>query len=94
MNTSDIRISALKDIKRIVIKIGSRVLASTGSGLNSLRIKRIAREVVELHQKGFEIVIVSSGAVVAGMKELGLTKRPREIPLKQAAASIGQSKLI
>ncbi len=91
---SDIRISALKNVKRIVIKIGSRVLASTGSGLNSRRIKRIAREIVELHQKGFEIVIVSSGAVVAGMKELGLTKKPREIPLKQAAASIGQSKLI
>lgn len=94
MKTSAIRISTLKDIKRIVIKIGSRVIASTGSGLNSLRMKRITREIVELHHAGFEIVIVSSGAVVAGMKELGLTKRPREIPIKQAAASIGQSKLI
>ncbi|MBI5194515.1 MAG: glutamate 5-kinase [Nitrospirae bacterium] len=88
------RISVLKDVKRIVIKIGSRVLASTGSGLNSRRIKRIAREIGELHHRGFEVVIVSSGAVVAGMNELGLTKKPREIPLKQAAASIGQSKLI
>lgn len=94
MKTSAIRISALKGVKRIVIKIGSRVLASAGSGLNSRRIKRIAREIGELHQRGFEIVIVSSGAVVAGMNELGLTKRPREIPLKQAAAAIGQSKLI
>lgn len=94
MKDSAIRISALKGVKRIVIKIGSRVLASTGSGLNSRRIKRIAREIGELHQRGFEIVIVSSGAVVAGMNELGLTKRPREIPLKQAAAAIGQSKLI
>lgn len=94
MKNSAIRISTLKGVKRIVIKIGSRVLASTGSGLNSRRIKRIAREIGELHQRGFEIVIVSSGAVVAGMNELGLTKRPREIPLKQAAASIGQSKLI
>lgn len=94
MKTSAIRISALKGVKRVVIKIGSRVLASAGSGLNSRRIKRIAREIGELHQRGFEIVIVSSGAVVAGMNELGLTKRPREIPLKQAAAAIGQSKLI
>lgn len=94
LKTSAIRNSALKDVKRIVIKIGSRVLASAGSGLNSRRIKRIAKEIGELHKRGFEIVIVSSGAVVAGMNELGLTKRPREIPLKQAAAAIGQSKLI
>ena len=94
MKTSAIRISALKGVKRVVIKIGSRVLASAGSGLNSRRIKRIAKEIGELHKRGFEIVIVSSGAVVAGMNELGLTKRPREIPLKQAAAAIGQSKLI
>lgn len=94
MKVSTIRVATLKDIRRIVIKIGSRVLASTGEGINSRRMKRIVREIVGLHQRGHEIVIVSSGAIVAGMKELGLNHRPRAIPLKQAAASIGQSKVI
>src|SRR3990172_1275845 len=94
MRVSDNRVALIKNIKRIVIKIGSRVLASTGEGINSRRMKRIVREIVGLHQRGYEIVIVSSGAIVAGMKELGLNHRPRAIPLKQAAASIGQSKVI
>ncbi len=94
MKISDRRVTALKDIRRIVIKIGSRVIASTGEGINSRRMKRIVREIVELHQRGYEIVIVSSGAIVAGMKELGLHHRPKGIPLKQAAASIGQSRVI
>ncbi|MBI5038420.1 MAG: glutamate 5-kinase, partial [Nitrospirae bacterium] len=94
MRVSDNRVALIKNIKRIVIKIGSRVLASTGEGINSRRMKRIVREIVGLHQRGYEIVIVSSGAIVAGMKELGLNRRPRAIPLKQAAASIGQSKVI
>ncbi len=94
MKLSDTRISMLKDVRRIVIKIGSRVLASTRQGLNAQRIRRIVREISELHQRGYEIVIVSSGAIVAGMKELGLNNKPKGISLKQAAASIGQSKLI
>ena len=94
MKVSTIRVATLKGIRRIVIKIGSRVLASTGKGINSRRMKRIVREIVALQQRGYEIVVVSSGAIVAGMKELGLNHRPRAIPLKQAAASIGQSKVI
>ena len=94
MKISNTRVTALKNIKRIVIKIGSRVLASTREGINSRRMRRIVREITGLHQSGYEIVIVSSGAIVAGMKELGLNNKPKSIPLKQAAASIGQSKVI
>lgn len=94
MKVSDIRVAALKDVRRIVIKIGSRVIASTKQGLNHQRMKRIVREVAELHQKGYEMVVVSSGAIVAGMKELGLNNKPKGISLKQAAASIGQSKVM
>lgn len=94
MKPSDIRAALLKDIRRIVIKIGSRVLASSTRGLNTQRIKRITKEIANLRQEGYEIVIVSSGAIVAGMKELGLSNKPKGIPLKQAAAAIGQSKLI
>ncbi len=94
MKTSNIRAALLKDIRRIVIKIGSRVLASSARGLNTQRIKRITKEIAALRQEGYEVVIVSSGAIVAGMKELGLSSKPKGIPLKQAAAAIGQSKLI
>ncbi len=94
MKPSDIRVALLKDIRRIVIKIGSRVLASSTRGLNTQRIRRITKEIVYLRQEGYEVVVVSSGAIVAGMKELGLSNKPKGIPLKQAAAAIGQSKLI
>jgi len=94
MKPSDIRVALLKDIRRIVIKIGSRVLASSTRGLNTQRIRRITKEIASLRQEGYEVVVVSSGAIVAGMKELGLSNKPKGIPLKQAAAAIGQSKLI
>jgi len=94
VKTSDIRAALLKDVRRIVIKIGSRVLASSARGLNTRRMKSIVKEIATLRQDGYEVVIVSSGAIVAGMKELGLSNKPKGIPLKQAAAAIGQSKLI
>lgn len=94
MKQSETRINLLRGVRRIVIKIGSRVLASSTRGLNTRRIKSIAKEIAALRQLGYEVVIVSSGAIVAGMKELGLSNKPKGIPLKQAAAAIGQSKLI
>ena len=94
MKLSDTRAAVLKDIRRIVIKIGSGVIASTTRGFNTQRVRRIVREIAELREAGYEVVIVSSGAIVAGMKELGLSDRPKALPIKQAAASVGQSKLI
>ena len=94
MKLSETRVSLLTGVRRIVIKIGSRVLASSARGLNSRRMMSIVKEIATLRQEGYEIVIVSSGAIVAGMKELGLSSKPKSIPLKQAAAAIGQSRLI
>lgn len=93
MKISPKRFSYLKDVKRLVIKIGSKVLSSRG-GLDTKNMNHLIAEIVRLHQHGKEIIIVSSGAIVAGMKELGLSSRPKNLPLKQAAAAIGQSKLI
>lgn len=84
----------LKKVKRIVIKIGSRVLTCEDNGLDSVLIGGLAGEVSRFRKSGYEIVIVSSGAVAAGRKELGLGDRPRTIPQKQAAAAVGQSKLM
>ncbi|MHB8881741.1 MAG: glutamate 5-kinase [Thermodesulfovibrionales bacterium] len=81
-------------MKRIVVKIGSNILADEQEGLNMKRILALASDIVEVKGMGYEIVVVSSGAVAAGMKKLGLAEKPRDIKLKQAAAAIGQSSLM
>ncbi|HEY7746789.1 MAG TPA: glutamate 5-kinase [Desulfuromonadales bacterium] len=87
------RKTLLSYVKRVVIKVGSGVI-SDNDGLDATMIEAIARSVSELRQRGLEVVIVSSGAVAAGKGDLGIVGRPRTIPLKQAAAAIGQSRLM
>lgn len=81
-------------MKRVVIKIGSNILASAEHGLNTRRLKAITRDISEIMDTGIEAVIVSSGAIAAGLKKLGLKGKPKDIQLKQAAAAIGQSSLM
>jgi glutamate 5-kinase len=81
-------------MSRVVVKIGSNILTEKKGGLNSRRVFAIARDVSEAVDAGHEVVIVSSGAVAAGMKKLGLREKPKEIRLKQAAAAVGQSSLM
>ena len=89
------RKKVLKKVSRIVIKIGSGVLTSPDrSGLDDTVIEEITRQVSTLHKSGHETILVSSGAIAAGVKELNLKKTPVDIPHKQAAAAIGQSRLI
>lgn len=80
--------------KRIVIKIGSSVIASQDKGLNEARLAGIAEEVAMLRDEGHELLLVSSGAILCGTEKLGLSERPRTIPMKQAAAAVGQSRLM
>ncbi len=84
----------LKNIKRIVIKVGSSVITGPDAGLDAAVIGRLAAEVAGVMAKKREVVMVSSGAVAAGRKELGMEERPRTIPQKQAAAAVGQSRLM
>ncbi len=81
-------------MSRIVIKIGSNILAGGAEGLNYKRIQSIARDVAKARGMGHEAVMVSSGAIAAGMKKLGLKEMPREIRMKQASAAVGQSSLM
>lgn len=81
-------------MKRLVIKIGSSILASGDNGLDMSRIQSLADDISAVHDSGCDIVVVSSGAVAAGMKKLNLRERPRDIVLKQAAAAVGQSSLM
>ncbi len=81
-------------MKRLVVKIGSNILAEAKEGLDMKRIASIACDISELHHTGYDVVLVSSGAIAAGMRKLGLKEKPRDIKLKQAAAAIGQSSLM
>lgn len=81
-------------MKRIVIKIGSNILTYGDEGLDTKRIAFLAHDIAETHNSGYDIVLVSSGAIAAGMKKLGLKEKPRTIKFKQAAAAIGQSSLM
>jgi len=80
---------------RIVLKFGSGILSTEhGIGLSRRQISRLAKEVGALVRAGHECIIVSSGAVAAGLATLGLTARPKELAAKQACAAVGQSQLM
>jgi len=85
--------SHLKDLKKIVLKVGSGLLTHE-RGLNTTFFSRLAREVALLKQEGREVTLVSSGAIASGMQALGLTERPKELTRKQAVAALGQPLLM
>jgi glutamate 5-kinase len=80
---------------RIVLKFGSGILSTKdGIGLSRPQIARLVREVGALVRAGHQCVIVSSGAVAAGLATLGLESRPKQLAAKQACAAVGQSQLM
>lgn len=84
----------LAKARRIVVKIGSSLVASRGSGLRPDRIDRLAEDISAVKAGGREAVLVSSGAIVSGIQKLDLTTYPKRLPIKQAAAAVGQSRLM
>ena len=88
------REQVLASCKRIVVKIGSSLVASPRGGLRLDRINRLAKELGAIQSQHREIVVVSSGAIVAGISHLALEAYPHELPLQQAAAAVGQSRLM
>ncbi|HEY0259509.1 MAG TPA: glutamate 5-kinase [Lacisediminihabitans sp.] len=86
--------AGLAGARRIVVKIGSSSLTREDGGLNLNRIDVVARLAAQWCQGGREILIVSSGAVAAGLDPLGMTSRPRDLASVQAAASMGQGLLV
>ena len=79
---------------RMVLKLGSTSLTRPDGGLDLNRIDIVARLVAGLRRRGHDVVLVSSGAVAAGLAPLGLERRPDELRLLQAAASVGQGRLV
>ncbi|OHB38860.1 MAG: glutamate 5-kinase [Planctomycetes bacterium RIFCSPHIGHO2_02_FULL_50_42] len=80
--------------KRLVVKVGTGVITTKDGLLDMTQVASISRQAVGLRRRGYEVAVVSSGAVGAGMGELGMRKRPTTLPEIQAAAAVGQSKLI
>lgn len=79
---------------RAVIKIGSSSLTYANGKINLRALERLVRVISDLRNRGIEIVLVSSGAVSLGFSKMGLSKRPSAMPIKQAAASVGQVELM
>ncbi|MGN1177127.1 MAG: glutamate 5-kinase [Roseburia sp.] len=84
-----------KKRKRIVVKIGSSSLQHQETGdMNLIKIERLVRELCDLRNRGLDVCLVSSGAIAAGRKTIGLKERPQNIATKQACAAVGQAKLM
>jgi glutamate 5-kinase len=89
------RKAILAKARRVVIKVGSAVLTSSEQGLDHSRIERLVSDISSIMNQGREVILVSSGAIAAGLAKLGL-KKTKNMPLsvKQAAAAVGQSGLM
>ncbi len=85
----------LKDKKRIVVKIGTTTITHVDTGhLNLIKMEKLARVLTDIRNQNKEIVIVSSGAIGAGRKALGMKHRPGSLAEKQACAAVGQARLM
>ena len=94
MGNKDIRKKILGKVRRIVVKVGSSILASVEKGLHYEVFSHLTKEISDLKRQGYEIVLVSSGAIAAGMEKLGYKTRPQAITQKQATAAVGQTRLM
>lgn len=80
--------------KRIVVKVGSSSLTTAAGGIDPAQVRRLVDALAAARASGTEVVLVSSGAIAAGLAPLGLKRRPRALPAQQAAASVGQGLLV
>ena len=78
----------------IVIKVGTRVLTQSDGTLHTERMEQLAEQISALAAEGKKVVLVSSGAVGAGMSQLGINQRPNNLSTLQAVAAVGQTHLI
>ena len=86
--------AVLGDVRRIVVKIGSRVLVQKTGRPEIRRMRALVSELARLELAGYDIVVVTSGAIGAGMAALGMRTRPTALPDLQMAAAVGQARLM
>ncbi|MEM8732833.1 MAG: glutamate 5-kinase [Planctomycetota bacterium] len=92
--TAEIRKQLLQEAETLVVKVGSRVLTDSQKRLDLGRLEQLGAQLCELANRGKKVVLVSSGAVAAGMGKLNLEQRPADLAVLQAVASVGQAHLI
>lgn len=80
--------------KRIVVKVGTRILVDKNARPNRRRIAAIAKQLSDLRKSGKEVVLVSSGAIATGLHTLGMKRRPKQLSDLQMAAAVGQTQLL
>lgn len=84
----------LSQVRRIVVKVGTSTLTYPSGRLNIRGIERLVRCIADLQNRGYEMILVSSGAIGVGAAKLRLPERPKELRMKQAAAAVGQCELM
>ena len=89
MNRSD-----LKKCGRVVVKVGTSTITHSNGKMNIGRMDKLCRALADLHNRGVEVLLVTSGAVGAGMGRLGFSENPSNLPVKQALAAVGQGLLM
>ena len=88
------RAEALARSRRIVVKVGSSSIATVSGGLDTAALDSLVATLSAARERGVEVVLVSSGAIAAGLAPLALPRRPRDLATQQAAASVGQGLLL
>jgi glutamate 5-kinase len=83
----------LRRARRVVVKVGTKSLTDN-SKLDDGKVKKLVSDIMVLRKLGKEVLVVTSGAIGAGMGRMGLARRPRQLPLLQAAAAVGQGLLM
>lgn len=86
--------AAIRDAHRIVVKIGSSSITAPQGGIDNYRLQALSGLIAKRWLAGDQVILVSSGAIAAGMTALGLTRRPKDLATQQAAASAGQGGLV
>jgi len=94
MDERILRKRVIAETQRVVIKVGSSLLVSLDKGLKRHYFEALADQIATLRKRGVEVLLVSSGAIAAGMERLGLKRRPSSISDLQATAAVGQSLLM
>ena len=85
---------SIQDVRRLVVKIGSRVLVQSSGRPDVRRMRVLVRELARLHKQDYELAVVTSGAIGAGMEALRMTQRPKQLADLQMAAAVGQTRLM
>lgn len=84
----------LKRCRRVIVKVGTSTITHCTGKLNLLRMEHLARALSDLHNQGLEVILISSGAVGAGIGRMGFKEKPSTLPVKQALAAVGQASLM